>query len=244
MKRIIGTGSRVSRSEYLYIQNASNTSGSGLTALTAATAGLAASYTRSQAAASLISLIASNCTAAYLSGGFSEVSQVGQPGLYRIDVPDAALATGVDKTILYLQGGGMVPNVSEYQVDTDISLDPAFGISARGTINKWSGSGTTNGALSGLVSGSLPACSAGDLLWPIGFQPRVMQYYNSSNGSYFVESAWPSTVSGVGFRVMGVAPGDSTQLVYAQIASTVSADIKKINGTTVAGNGGTTPWGP
>jgi hypothetical protein len=237
MKRLIWSNSRVSRSEYLFLQNASNTSGSGLTALTAATAGLVATYTRAGAAPSLVSLIASNVTAVYVSGGFSECSQVGVPGLYRYDVPDAALATGVDKCIVEMHGGGMIPCMAEYQLDTELDLDASMGIVYRGTSKLWTGSGTTNGALGTAVSGALTGAQAGDILAPAGIPPRIMNTYNSSNGSWTVETAFISSVSGVVCKVFGSAPGDSTQSVYAQINSTVSADIKKINATTLTGVG-------
>jgi hypothetical protein len=228
MKRLIWSNSRVSRSEYLFLQNASNTSGSGLTALTGASA-ITATYTRGQAAASAISLIASNCTAVYVSGGFSEVSQVGQPGLYRLDVPDAALATGTDKCVVSLWGAGMIPCMAEYQLDTELDLDASMGIVYRGTSKLWTGSGTTNGALGTAVSGALTGAQAGDILAPAGIPPRIMSTYNSSNGSWTVETAFASNVSGVVCKVFGSAPGDSTLPSYA--------DIKKINSTTLTGVG-------
>jgi hypothetical protein len=222
MKRLIWSNSRVSRSEYLFLQNASNTSGSGLTALTGASA-ITATYTRGQAAASVISLIASNCTAVYVSGGFSEVSQVDAPGLYRLDVPDAALATGTDKCVLSLWGAGMVPNVSEYQLDTELDFDASMGIVYRGTNALWSGSGTTNGVLGTAISGALTGVQAGDILSPVGIPPRILKTYDSSTNSWTVTTAFASSVSGVVCKVFGSAPGDSTIPVYADVVQ-VSGD--------------------
>lgn len=42
-------------------------------------------------------------SAAYSSGGFVEVDAVNQPGLYRFDVPDAALGTGADWVVISLK---------------------------------------------------------------------------------------------------------------------------------------------
>ena len=234
MKRQIGTGSRVSRSEYFFIQNASNTSGSGLTALTAATSNFTVGYTRERAAFSTVSLLSlASTTADYASGGFIEVSQISQAGLYRFDIPDAALATGVSKCIVTLMAPAGVPCVAEYQLDTDISMDPAYGIVCRGTI---SNSGTTQGTLGTVISGALTNCQAGDLLSPAGLPARSMNSFNSGNGYFAVQTAFPSTTTGLSFRVFGTAPADSTQPVYA--------DVKKLNGTTLNGDGSGTPWGP
>lgn len=67
-----------------------------LTGLAFNTAGNIASYHRQGAARTAITLATQTVTGAFSSGGFVEIDATNQPGLYRLDIPDAALATGVD----------------------------------------------------------------------------------------------------------------------------------------------------
>lgn len=75
----------------------SSTTGLGLTGLIASSSGLTASYWRQGGSATTISLTAlAAVTSAYSSGGFIEVSSTLQKGVYRLDVPNAAFASGAD----------------------------------------------------------------------------------------------------------------------------------------------------
>jgi hypothetical protein len=72
--------------------------GAPQTALAFDTAGLLASYARSKSARVAITTAdLAALTTAWTSGGFKEVDATNQPGLYRIDVPNAALLGGVDQ---------------------------------------------------------------------------------------------------------------------------------------------------
>jgi len=66
----------------------------GWSGLTHTTAGLVLSYTRDRSASVLITPVAQTVSGAWVSGGFCEVSAVNQPGLYRLDVPNAAFVSG------------------------------------------------------------------------------------------------------------------------------------------------------
>jgi len=75
----------------------SSTTGQGLTGLTASSSGLTASYWRQGGSATQISLVTlAGVTSAYSSGGFIEVSSTLQKGIYRLDIPNAAFASGAD----------------------------------------------------------------------------------------------------------------------------------------------------
>lgn len=90
---------------YIFIQDSSSTTGAGLTGLVFNSAGLVAYYVRplgSATAITLATLVAE--TSAYSSGGFKEVSAANMPGIYRLDLPDAVLATGVDSVVVMLKG--------------------------------------------------------------------------------------------------------------------------------------------
>lgn len=76
----------------------------GVTGLTASTAGLSARYNRSRTASVNIPLVARTIGQAWTSGGFAEVDAVNMPGIYRVDIPDAALAAGADDVTLVVRG--------------------------------------------------------------------------------------------------------------------------------------------
>lgn len=84
-----------SRAVYVYL---------GVTGLTFSTTGLAAYYTRGKAAPVAITLVTQTVTGAYASGGFVEVSSTNQPGIYRLDLPNAALVDGVDDVTVTVRG--------------------------------------------------------------------------------------------------------------------------------------------
>lgn len=86
-----------SRSEYLSIRSASTFL--GVPALEAED--LAMYYARPKAAAVEIVLSDIDPDDPYTEGGFAEVDAVKMPGIYRVDVPDAAYATGATEVILY-----------------------------------------------------------------------------------------------------------------------------------------------
>lgn len=107
----------------VFIQNSSSTTGAGLTGLVYNTASLTAYYVRERAAAVAITLATQTVTGAYSSGGFVEIDATNMPGWYRLDIPDAALASGVNSVGLMLKGAtnmAMLP--IEIQL-TDVNLN-------------------------------------------------------------------------------------------------------------------------
>lgn len=68
------------------------------------TAGLIVRYTRPGEAPVPITLANQTVTGAYVSGGFKEVDATNTPGLYRFDIPDAALAVGKDQCVISFHG--------------------------------------------------------------------------------------------------------------------------------------------
>ena len=76
----------------------------GVTGLTASTAGLSARYNRTRTASVNIPLVTRTIGQAWISGGFAEVDAVNMPGIYRVDIPDAALAAGADDVTLVVRG--------------------------------------------------------------------------------------------------------------------------------------------
>ena len=76
----------------------------GATGLTASTAGLSARYNRTRTASVDIPLVARTIAQAWTSGGFAEVDATNMPGVYRLDIPDAALAAGADDVTVVVRG--------------------------------------------------------------------------------------------------------------------------------------------
>ena len=76
----------------------------GVTGLTASTSGLSARYNRTRTASVNIPLVARTIAQAWTSGGFAEVDATNMPGVYRLDVPDAALAAGADDVTIVVRG--------------------------------------------------------------------------------------------------------------------------------------------
>ena len=76
----------------------------GATGLTASTSGLSARYNRTRTASVSIPLVARTIAQAWTAGGFAEVDATNMPGVYRLDLPDAALAAGADDVTIVLRG--------------------------------------------------------------------------------------------------------------------------------------------
>ena len=76
----------------------------GATGLTASTSGLSARYNRTRTASVDIPLVARTIAQAWTAGGFAEVDSTNMPGVYRLDLPDAALAAGADDVTIVVRG--------------------------------------------------------------------------------------------------------------------------------------------
>jgi hypothetical protein len=76
----------------------------GATGLTFATSGLAAYYVRNQGAPVAITLVTQTATGTWASGGFAEISSSLVPGVYRLDVPNAAFAAGASDVTIVVRG--------------------------------------------------------------------------------------------------------------------------------------------
>jgi hypothetical protein len=91
--------------EYLFIRDASD--GTPLTGLAYNSGGAGASYVRPLAARQAITLASlGGPTSAWSSGGFVEVDATNMPGLYRIDIPNAAFVAGAGRVIVQLKFTG------------------------------------------------------------------------------------------------------------------------------------------
>lgn len=106
--------------QLVFIRDSSVTTGAGKTGLAYNTSSLTAYYARPGATATAITLVTQTVTGAYSSGGFVEVDATNWPGLYRLDVPDAAIATGVRSVAILLKGAA---NMEPCPLEIDLTSD-------------------------------------------------------------------------------------------------------------------------
>jgi hypothetical protein len=94
----------------LFIQDTSKTDGSGLTGLVHNTSGLTAYYAKgATGTATAITLATQTAGGAWTSGGFVAVDGTNMPGVYRLDVPNAALDSEVETIVMLRGAANMAP---------------------------------------------------------------------------------------------------------------------------------------
>lgn len=84
-----------------------NTDGTPATGLTFATSGLKAYTFRVDLGVQQITLVTQTPTGAWSSGGFVELNATTAPGLYRLDIPNARVASGAAAVALSVTGTGL-----------------------------------------------------------------------------------------------------------------------------------------
>lgn len=113
MSRLITKGA-VDQTIYFEVLDSTSTTGGRKTGLAYNTSSLTAYYVRnggSATAITLASLAAAN--SAHSDGGFKEVDSTNMPGVYRLDLPDAAVASGADSVVVTIKGATGMAQVSQ-----------------------------------------------------------------------------------------------------------------------------------
>lgn len=111
MKQLVLKG-KTDLTVYIFVPDSSSTVGAGLTGLVYNAAGLVASYVRPLGSRVAITLATQTVTGAHSDGGFVEVDATNMPGVYRLDLPDAVVASGVDSAVVQLKGATNMPPVT------------------------------------------------------------------------------------------------------------------------------------
>lgn len=91
----------------IYIRLRDSTTGLAKTGLAYNSTGAVCSYVLPGAARAAITLATQTVTGAHADGGFVEVDATNCKGLYRLDLPDAAIASG-DYTIISIEFDGVI----------------------------------------------------------------------------------------------------------------------------------------
>lgn len=142
-----------SRTEYVWIQDSSSSTGAGLTGLTSLSAGLTLTYVVERGSPGSLGIAAlTNANDAWASGGFIAVSTALMPGLYRLDIPNVVFQTA-DKAVVMLKGAAnMVPVVLEYQI---VGFNPDDAVRLGLTALPSAAAGAAGGLPTGNASGQV-----------------------------------------------------------------------------------------
>lgn len=216
----------------------------GLANLVYNSSGLTAYYARTKSAAVAITLATQTATGAFSSGGFVAIDNTNMPGVYRLDLPDAALASaaGVNNVVVMLKGAGnMVQCLMEIELTGwDNQLVPG---AAGGMLIAGSNAGTTTfGALT--VTGA--STLTGNVVLSDGITVSAPSTANRAGVTI------TGNGSGAGVLVTGGATGDGVKYVggasghglTATGTGTTKHGINAVGGATtsagIAATGGST----
>jgi hypothetical protein len=105
-----------STSQTINVMIYNSTTGLPLTGLVYNSSGLTAYYALPLATSNAISLVTQTVTGAWSSGGFKEIDSTHMPGLYRLDIPDASIASGNFSNIILQGAANMAACAIEIQL--------------------------------------------------------------------------------------------------------------------------------
>jgi hypothetical protein len=218
-----------SRTEYVFIQNSSVSTGAGLTGLVFNTASLTAYYAVERGAATAITLVTQTPTGAYSSGGFCAVDATNMPGLYRFDIPNAVFATA-DKSVVMLKGAAnMAPVLLEYQI---VGFNPEDGVRLGLTAIPNVAQGTTGAISTGDASGRVTVITNSDKTGyslttaPLNATQTADSVWNALLASY-------TTANSFGARVVRTLSSSITNEVTIGGANHIAANVHEMQNNTI-----------
>lgn len=186
----------------VFIQDSTSTSGAGLTGLVFNSAGLTCYYSRPGAVPLQIPLVTQTVTGAHTDGGFKEVDATNKPGVYRLDVPDAMVAAGVNSAYVFLQGAAnMVPCPETILLTTNWQTNVVQWAGHAVTADLESDIATITSDIAGVSGGGGGTCSynASDIAAMLSNQAvmmsdlKVVQSDIGAAGTVTVYAAWDAT---------------------------------------------------
>lgn len=145
MKRIIRKGKQ-DVSLQVFVMDSSSSTGAGLTGLAYDTSNLQLYYARVGGVSTQISLVTQTVTGAHVDGGFVEIDDTNMPGFYRLDIPDACVATGAESVSFMLMGATNMAPVP-FEIDIDVIAQTEYEV-----LNATMSSYTTAGTMGKLLN--------------------------------------------------------------------------------------------
>ncbi len=224
--KVVGATSEIWQ---VFVQDSSSTTGAGLTGLTNASGSLTAYYHRdTDTSATAISLV-SMTIGTFTSSGFKEIDSANMPGFYQFCPPNAALASGAKSCAFVLKGAAnMAPLPIEVQLTAGFSFDAA----APNVTSTSVGTGAianTSFAAGAIDAAAIAASAIGSSELASGAITAAKFATDAIDANALAADA----VTEIGAGVLSAAA-----------AAPIASAVKKINNTTVNGNGAGTPWGP
>lgn len=182
---------------------------------------------------------------AYSAGGFKEVDATNAPGLYRLDVPDAALAVGVDWVVIALKCTGTYGYFAAFSLTWDgvLRVFTPQAVAATSVTVDSGGSATASA-----YKGALFVVIASDVAADLGAVLYADAGYNGTSKVASSTAGWTRTPTGTVSAItvvalQGQAAGfDGAQVTSLGDGSTVGVNLKKVNSAAVTGDGSGTPW--
>lgn len=232
----------------VFIQDAASTTGAGLTGLAYNTASLTCYYRKgATGTATALTLAPQTVGGAHTDGGFAEIDATNMPGLYRLDLSDAPVASAGMAVVMLKGAAGMAPCVLELEIqpatgktvnathlggtawaETGLAPIRSFTAQAGGasSITLDAGASSTNDFYNGLTVVTVAGTGAGQVN-PIA---TAAGSYNGTTKVATVVNAWL------------VVPDATTKAVLVPSADTAYDIADAIIGRNVAGgsNGGRT----
>lgn len=179
----------------IFIQDSTSTKGAGLTGLVYNSSGLTAYYTLPQAASVAISLATlAAATSAWATGGFKEIDATNEPGWYRFDIPNAALASGAFADFHFQGATNMVPLPFEIELTGWDNQDAVHG----GMSALPNTACTTNGSLITSGSGTDQATVSGGIISADAKKINAVSTSSVTNVNANVGTTQPANFTGTG----------------------------------------------
>ena len=195
--------------------DSSKTDGSGLTGLVYSSAGLSCYYVRPGSAAAALALATQTVTGSHSDGGFVEIDATNMPGMYRLDLSDAILASGVESVAILLKGAAnMAPVPIELQLivrqgETQLRSGTAQA-GGTGTITLDAGASAVTDYYKHGVCALVAGTGAG--------QSQIIDSYNGSTKVATMAASWataPDNTTTFVILPLGTIPGASAPTAAA-----------------------------
>lgn len=174
-----------SQSVNVFIQDSSSTTGAGLAALVFNTTNLIAYYTFTGTNAGSVAITLATLAAvnsAFSSGGFKEIDATNMKGLYRLDIPNAALAASKGRAVTLILSGAanMAPCVLEIELT---GWDNQDGVRGGMTALPNAAAGANSGLLTCTTGNVLPANAIVDASFAAGTGKKVIRANTAAAGA-------------------------------------------------------------